>query len=226
MEDPVLEESEAAAQTSKKRKADTLKDTPAATPTTAPSHASKKQAKAEPASKPGVAAPPAAAAPIGAKQKKTDKAAASTEAAATKKSDKAAPAAAAEGSEAPLSKSQLKKQRKKAQGGEEAAAAASAADIPGDLLGVCWFVNSTTLSAARLLFELPSAMAKRGRGQQQHAACLCTWYVKMLTVLLLPANVIHASNTWRADWLLPSQLCLSMPDAHASTGLHASAGFL
>lgn len=132
----MLEEPESVTQSSKKRKADSLKDTP----TAGPSHPSKKQAKT--ASEPKLTpSNPAAASASTAKQQqaksKGDKpvaAAAEGATAATKKADKAAAgaataAAAVGGDGAPMSKSQLKKQRKKALGNE----AASAADPPGIL---------------------------------------------------------------------------------------------
>ncbi len=150
IEDPMLEDQQPAAQSSKKRKADPSKDTPA-TP-----HP-KKQAKAEADSqeKPR-SAPASAPAAVTTKQKKSDKAAAAvapaSQVAAAQKPSKAAAASAAGASqaaaaeaEAPLSKSQLKKQRKKAQ--EAGSAAALASDAPGT--HVPYMCSATSL----LIFE-------------------------------------------------------------------------
>ncbi|DBA76324.1 hypothetical protein WJX77_009009 [Trebouxia sp. C0004] len=133
IEYPTLEDQQPAAHSSKKRKADPSKDTPA-TP-----HP-KKQAKAEADSQEKLRSAPASApAAVTTKQKKSDNAAAAvapaSQAAAVQKPSKAAAASAAGASqvaaaeaEAPLSKSQLKKQRKKAQ--EAGSAAAPASDVP------------------------------------------------------------------------------------------------
>ncbi|KAL3153444.1 hypothetical protein ABBQ38_011778 [Trebouxia sp. C0009 RCD-2024] len=129
IEDPAPEEPDLAAHSSKKRKADTLKDAPLA----APSHPSKKQAKVASNQKPTASTSTAASTPNTAKQQhqqqpkhKSDKSVAEGAAAGSKKADKSATAAVPDADGASLSKSQLKKQRKKAQGNEEAAASADA----------------------------------------------------------------------------------------------------
>ncbi|KAL3141962.1 hypothetical protein ABBQ32_004608 [Trebouxia sp. C0010 RCD-2024] len=134
VEDPAPDEPDLAAQSSKKRKADTLKDAPLA----APSHPSKKQAKVASSQKPTSSNPTAASTPNTAKQQqqqqqqqqqpkhKSDKSVAEGAAAGSKKAERAASAAVSDADGTSLSKSQLKKQRKKAQGNEEAAASADA----------------------------------------------------------------------------------------------------
>ena len=160
IEDPMLEDQQPVAQSSKKRKADPSKQAPA-TP-----HP-KKQAKAEADSqeKPR-SAPASAPAAVSTKQKKSDKAAAAvapaSQAAAAQKPSKAAAAAAAGASqaaaaeaEAPLSKSQLKKQRKKAQ--EAGSAAAPASDAPGTHFPcMCSAISLLTFEAVK---EIPKQKA-------------------------------------------------------------------
>ena len=167
VEDPVLEEPEAATQSSKKRKADSLKDTP----TAAPSHLSKKQAKA-------ASDQPAPTSTAKQAKHKGDKALAPAAEGATagnKKADKAGAAAtaAAGGDSAPLSKSQLKKQRKKGVGNEDAAAAA-AADTPGILLCfICHVLQQDTIckSLANICFIKEQCLLGRMKRRSSSPVC-------------------------------------------------------
>lgn len=202
VEDPVLEEPEAAIQSSKKRKADSLKDTP----TAAPSHPSKKQAKT-------ASDQPAPTSTAKQAKHKGDKAVAAAAAGATagnKKSDKAAAAAAggaaavaAGGDGAPLSKSQLKKQRKKGVGNEDAAAAA-AADTPGILLCfICHVLQQDTSckSLANICFTKEQCLLGRTKRRSSSPVCpldVCRckfsgWSV-LGTPALLPVSIESKSG--------------------------------